>query len=186
MRNLESFRAHLVYQQGESDHLLSRVARAARCPKKNEKTWEPSEIKVRPFSELMIGLQGSASHGFSILPFFFYFFFFFLPFSFLPFLFGPVFTIYTHRVSCVTTLSPPFNDWPARIRSSAWKDLLKRLNSFMVYLQLLAVSRHKEIIAFDRTHRLRTKTVWESCFSSREGISRVAEKISLWLFVGFF
>ena len=74
-RNLKNiFGAHLVYrQQGRSDHLFSAVARAARCPEKNGKTREPSKIKVRgPSSGLMIGLEGSASHGFIIFTLSFY------------------------------------------------------------------------------------------------------------------
>lgn len=62
------FSTHLVYQQGnESHHLLSLVARAARCPEKNGKTQGAREIKaLDPSPGLMIGFATILTSFFSL------------------------------------------------------------------------------------------------------------------------
>lgn len=84
-RNLVFFSTHLVYQQGnESHHLLSLVARAARCPEKNGKTQEAREIKA---SRSFARANDRVCHDFNLLFFslslsspllFFLFFFFYI------------------------------------------------------------------------------------------------------------
>ena len=94
-RNLVFFSTHLVYQQGnESHHLLSLVARAARCPEKNGKTQEAREIKA---SRSFARANDRVCHDFNLL-------FFSLSLSLPPSSFFPLFLLlYIHtytQISC--------------------------------------------------------------------------------------
>lgn len=137
-RNLVFFSTHLVYQQGnESHHLLSLVARAARCPEKNGKTQEAREIKA---SRSFARANDRVCHDFNLL-----FFFslslssplFFFP-SFSSFIYTYIYTdIMRSMCSMCYRVFSLFVQWLAVHTLYAHlveRIFNERLNSFMVYL----------------------------------------------------
>ena len=136
-RNLVFFSTHLVYQQGnESHHLLSLVARAARCPEKNGKTQEAREIKA---SRSFARANDRVCHDFNLL------FFslslssplFFFP-SFSSFIYTYIYTdIMRSMCSMCYRVFSLFVQWLAVHTLYAHlveRIFNERLNSFMVYL----------------------------------------------------
>lgn len=135
-RNLVFFSTHLVYQQGnESHHLLSLVARAARCPEKNGKTQEAREIKA---SRSFARANDRVCHDFNLL---------FFSLSLFPSSFFPLFLLlYIHtytQISCAPMCSMCYRVFSLFVQWLAVHTLYahlverifnERLNSFMVYL----------------------------------------------------
>ena len=138
-RNLVFFSTHLIYQQGnESHHLLSLVARAARCPEKNGKTQEAREIKA---SRSFARANDRVCHDFNFL------FFLSLSLSLPPSSFFPLFLLlYIHtytQISCAPMCSMCYRVFSLFVQWLAVHTLYahlverifnERLNSFMVYL----------------------------------------------------
>lgn len=138
-QNLVFFRHTLYTNKGTNPHhLLSLVARAARCPEKNGKTQEQGRLRpLDPSPGLMIGFATISTSFFSLsLSFFFPSFF----------LFSSFMCIYIYRqicaqcVPCVTYGSFHFlsSGWPCIHCTTSYalveRIFNKRLNSFMVYL----------------------------------------------------
>ena len=169
-RNLVFFSTHLIYQQGnESHHLLSLVARAARCPEKNGKTQEAREIKA---SRSFARANDRVCHDFNFL--------FFLSLSLSsPLFFFPSFSsfiytyIYTddHALNVLYVLPGLFTFCPVAgrayiVRSSGRKNLQREIE--FLYGLLVAPSGftgQREIIAFDRTHNVVKRKACEKVIS---------------------